>query len=181
LSWNLTSTCWLALACSLTRAASGAETEGFSLESAGGRFGLPARHGSEGFYFAEAFLNCNLPVCWELGKDFNLRTRIDFTAGWLGRNADDAATSSVGPTFVLSCRGMPVSLEAGSSSTLISRHEFGDKDLGALHQFTTHIGLDWDFAPRWRLGYRFQHLSNAGVAKPNPGLSFHAFAFSYVF
>jgi hypothetical protein len=41
--------------------------------------------------------------------------------------------------------------------------------------------LNWDFATHWRLGYRFQHMSNAGLSQPNPGLNMHMFALSYLF
>ncbi len=46
-------------------------------------------------------------------------------------------------------------------------------------QFTSHVGLNWDFAEHWRLGYRFQHISNADLAKPNPGLNMHLVTLSY--
>ena len=29
--------------------------------------------------------------------------------------------------------------------------------------------------------YRYQHMSNAGIATPNPGLNLHMVAFSYLF
>jgi hypothetical protein len=83
--------------------------------------------------------------------------------------------------FALSRAGWPISLEAGSSSTLISRHDFGTVHVGAPYQFTTHVGINWQFHPHLRLTYRFQHMSNAGIARPNPGLSFHTIALAYLF
>jgi hypothetical protein len=53
--------------------------------------------------------------------------------------------------------------------------------LGTDIQFTSHVGLNWDFAAHWRLGYRFQHMSNADLSRDNPGLNMHLFALSYVF
>jgi hypothetical protein len=127
------------------------------------------------------FVNSNLPLSWDLGNNFFLKTRMDLTAGWLGRSAEDAATASLGPALALKYRKLPLWLEGGSSPTLISRHDFGRKDLGGALQFTTHIGLSWDITRHWRLGYRFEHISNAGLETPNPGVSLHAFAFGYVF
>jgi len=134
-----------------------------------------------GFRAGEAFLDCNLPVSWQLGDSFSLKTRMDFTAGWLGREGLDAVTSSAGPAFVLKYKDLPLTLEAGSSSGLISRHEFGSVDLGGPVQFTTHIGMSWDITRHLRAGYRYEHISNAGIYKPNPGLNLQAFAFSYIF
>ena len=147
----------------------------------GGRFGFPAKGTSEGFRLAEGFVDCNLPLSWRLGNNFLVKTRIDFTVGWLGGGGKEAATASAGPTFVLRYKDLPLSLEGGSSSTLLSRHEFGDQDLGGPFQFNTHIGLSWDVTRRWRIGYRYDHISNAGIYRPNPGLNLHTFAVSYVF
>jgi hypothetical protein len=101
--------------------------------------------------------------------------------GWLTRHSDNAVTGGAGPVFVLEREGWPISLEAGSSSTLISRHDFGDVHLGTPFQFTTHIGLSWQFCSYARLTYRFEHMSNAGIAEPNPGANFHAIALAYLF
>jgi len=169
------------LTCCLTALASRSNAQNFSLDSAGGRFGVAVTHASAGFRSGEAFLDCNLPLAWELGHDFRLKTRLDFTAGWLGRSGENAATAGVGPTFVLGFKRLPLSLEAGSGSTLISRHEFGGKDLGGPYQFTTHVGLSWDVTRRWRVGYRFEHISNAGIGNHNPGLNLQALAVSWVF
>jgi hypothetical protein len=159
-----------------------AESNVFSLDSAGARFGFAATHAARGFRAGEGFLNCNLPVSWELGNSsFSVKMRMDFTGGWLGREGLNAATSSVGPAFVLQHDRVPLALELGSSSTLISRHDFGSENLGGPFQFTTHVGLTWDIARHWRLGYRYEHISNAGLYAHNPGVGLHAFSLGYVF
>ncbi|HXU76527.1 MAG TPA: acyloxyacyl hydrolase [Methylomirabilota bacterium] len=161
--------------------ARGADTEHFCLESAGARFGFGAGDASRDFRSGEAFLNCNLPLLWEPATSLFLSIRIDFSAGWLGRGDENASMASVGPTLVLRYKDIPISLEAGSSSTVMSAHDFGDLDLGDTFQFTTHAGLNWEITRHWRLGYRFQHTSNAGLANKNPGLNLHSFGVSYVF
>ncbi len=87
----------------------------------------------------------------------------------------------LGPTLVLGRARWPVSVESGFSPTCLSSHVFESKDLGTDIQFTSHVGLNWDFAAHWRLGYRFQHMSNADLARSNPGLNMHLFALSYLF
>jgi hypothetical protein len=134
-----------------------------------------------GFRSGEAFLDCNLPGSWKFGDGFAVKTRMEFTAGWLGREGLNAFTGSAGPMFVLQWDRVPLTLESGSSSTLISRHDFGSAQLGGPYQFTTHVGLTWDVARHWRLGYRFQHMSNAGIYLHNPGLNIQAFSLGYVF
>jgi hypothetical protein len=155
--------------------------ENFYLESAGARFGFSAESRSENFHQAEGFVNCDLPWYWEFGSNWRLQSRLDSAAGWLGRRGEDAFVGSVGPSLVLSLANVPVSLSGGSSPTFISEHEFGPTDLGSLFQFTSHAGLNWDIGSHLQLGYRFQHMSNAGISKHNPGLNLHMFGISYRF
>jgi lipid A 3-O-deacylase len=57
-----------------------------------------------------------------------------------------------------------------SPQTSIGAYEKGDsKDLGGTFQFMSGIGLSWEFADRSRLGFRYQHISNANLHDKNPG------------
>jgi hypothetical protein len=155
--------------------------EDFRLESVGARGGVSSNSNGHEFNQAELFANWNLPWAWDLGREWHLQSRLDFTAGWLGDRGNNAAIGTAGPSLALSRERLPLSLDGGVSPTLLSRSEFGSKDFGMDYQFTSHVGLNWDFAPHWRLSYRFQHMSNAGLASPNPGLNMHMFGLSYVF
>jgi lipid A 3-O-deacylase len=155
--------------------------EGFRLESAGGQGGFSANESGREFHQAQAFVAWNLPWSWDLGKEWGLQSRLDLAAGWLGDNGHDAAIGSAGPSLVLGRKRLPLSLEGGVHPTLLSDYEFGLKDFGTYVQFTTHVGLNWDFARHWSVGYRFEHMSNAGLAAPNPGLNLHVFGLSYRF
>ena len=55
--------------------------------------------------------------------------------------------------------------------TIISKHEFGDEDLGGPAQFTSHISINYSFAKPLAIGYRFQHMSNFVFYDTNPGLN----------
>jgi Lipid A 3-O-deacylase (PagL) len=82
---------------------------------------------------------------------------------------------------VLTRGKFPLSLEGGVSPTGLSRYDFGAKNFGTYFQFTSHLGLNWDILPRVRLSYRFQHMSNAGLSRHNPGLNLHMLGVSYLF
>ena len=168
------------LVCLLASAA-GALGEDLRLESVGVRAGFSANSSGQSFNQAETFVNVNLPWGWDLGKEWYLQSRLDSSIGWLGDRGNNAAIVTLGPSVALSRERWPVSLEGGVSPTLLSRSEFGSKDFGIDIQFTSHIGLNWDFAAHWRLGYRFQHMSNAGLGAKNPGLNMHFFGLSYLF
>jgi hypothetical protein len=152
----------------------------FRFQSAGARIGFPAENTSQHFRQAEAFLNYNL-WGWNLSTNWHLQSRIDLSAGWVGQHGDNAFIGTLGPSLELSRARFPLSLEAGFSPTYISSYHFGTTDLGANAQFTSHIGLNWDITSHLRLGYRFQHMSNAGIREPNPGFNLHVVSVGYLF
>jgi lipid A 3-O-deacylase len=175
-----------ALMC-LLAAAGASRAQELRFESAGARFGFPANASSRGFLEADAFVNWKLPWAWELGREWRLETRLDLSAGWLGSSKRDGGLGEVGPMLTLGHGRFPLGAEAGVEPTVLTRTKFGtgnearSKDFGLPFQFTSHIGLYYDVAKRVRLGYRFQHMSNAGLGSPNPGLTLHVFYASYLF
>ena len=150
-------------------------------ESVGMRFGFHPYGDVQDFYAADIFANWTLPWGWDLNPVWHLQSRLDASAGWLGENGADAAVFSLGPTFCLSCYNLPLSFEIGASPTALTRTEFPGKDLGFPVQFTSHVALNLNLSSHVRLTYRFQHMSNGGIAKPNPGLNFQMFGVSYLF
>lgn len=70
--------------------------------------------------------------------------------------------------------GLYVDLAMGSfvlsPQTSIAAFEQGrSKDLGGTFQFMSGLGLSWEFADHSRLGFRYQHISNANLHDKNPG------------
>lgn len=51
-------------------------------------------------------------------------------------------------------------------------------DFSTKFQFGDHIGAGWRFE-RYDFALRLQHLSNAGVRNPNPGINFLQFRIQY--
>jgi hypothetical protein len=116
-----------------------------------------------------------------LGPHWDLLTRLDFAGGWLGESGVHAAIGSIGPSILFVREEFPFSFEAGVSPTGITESKFPDKNFGGSFQFTSHLGVNWEMTTHFRLGYRFQHMSNADIYYPNPGLNMHMLALSYLF
>ena len=158
-----------------------AQAEGFRLESAGVPRGLFAQQQRLGL--SPGGTVCQLESAVEMGYGQRMVSAdaggfFDWLAGGSRQrrgHRDGRAERGPGP------RELPVSLEGGVSPTGLSRSEFGSKDFGTEIQFTSHVGLNWDFATHWRLSYRFQHMSNADLGTKNPGLNLNMLALSYVF
>jgi hypothetical protein len=129
----------------------------------------------------EGTVNWYLPWAWDLGARWRLQTRLDVAAGWLGDPGGNAAIGLIGPTLLMGREKSHFSFEAGISPTLISETEFQTKDFGFPFGFTSHVGVNWDVTRRIRIGYLFQHMSNAGLGPTNPGINLHTLAASYLF
>jgi hypothetical protein len=157
-----------------------AQEQEFRFHSVGARIGFPAESTSSDFLQSEAFVNYNL-WRWCLTTNWHLQSRVGISAGWIGKHGDDAFVGTLGPILEISRARFPLSLEGGFSPTYISRDQFGSTDLGSRAQFTSAIGLNWDVTSHWRIGYRFQHMSNAGIKEPNPGFNLHVVAIAYLF
>lgn len=58
-----------------------------------------------------------------------------------------------------------------------------DRKFSTAFQFGDHVGFGLRFGERQKfdLGYRFQHLSNGSIKKPNQGINFNQIRFAYQF
>jgi len=157
-----------------------AAAQEFQFHSAGARIGFAAESTSNHFLQTEGFVDYNL-WRWNLSENWRLQSRVGISAGWLGQRGDNSFIGTLGPSFEISRTAFPISLECGFNPTYISRYHFSSTDLGANVQFTSHIGLYWDVTSRWRIGYRFQHMSNAGIREPNPGFNLHVLSVGCLF
>jgi hypothetical protein len=169
------------LGCAVSFASQAQEqAQEFRFQSVGARIGFGAENTSNHFLQSEAFLNYNL-WRWCLSTNWHLQSRVGTSAGWLGQRGDNVFIGTMGLILELSRARFPLSLEGGFSPTYISRYHFSSTSLGANTQFTSHVGLNWDVTSHWRAGYRFQHMSNAGIKEPNPGFNLHVVFVGYLF
>lgn len=71
--------------------------------------------------------------------------------------------------------------EAGIGAHLLSDTRLGDQKLSTAFQFGSMVGFGLGFGERgqYELSYRFQHISNADIKKPNDGLNLHLLRLGY--
>jgi hypothetical protein len=69
----------------------------------------------------------------------------------------------------------------GVNLTVISEDTLSEDDFGGPIPLTSHIGLNCNFTRRLMMGHRLQHMSNAGLYDPNPGVKIHMPAIEYRF
>jgi lipid A 3-O-deacylase len=86
--------------------------------------------------------------------------------------------------FVKSSGSFRPYIEAGVGVRLLSHvDETPDRSVSSSFQFADMVGLGAQFGVRqnYQAGFRFQHLSNAGIKHPNPGINFSEIYLQYNF
>jgi hypothetical protein len=133
------------------------------------------------FRQADAFVGRYLPWRWNSYFGLSFKPRVEASAGCLSGGDQDGFVGTLGPVIEMQEGKFPVTLEGGISLTGLSRYDFDDRDLGGQFQFTDHLGFDWHVSKGVTVGWRFQHMSNAGIYRHNPGLNLQMLSASYSF
>lgn len=133
------------------------------------------------FQEADVFTGIYLPWLWGYQNGLNLKPRVEGSVGWLNNEGDSAFVGTLGPVLELRKGNFPVTLEGGVSLSALSRSDFPQRNLGGWFEFTDHAGLNWHITKSITLGCRYQHMSNAGFYRHNPGLNLVMLSFGYAF
>jgi lipid A 3-O-deacylase len=103
-------------------------------------------------------------------------------------STDEALGLSITPVFRYQrdarlSSGITPFAEAGLGFHLLSETNIGDNNLSTAFQFGSLFGLGVGFGERgqYELSYRFTHISNGDIKKPNDGLDLHLLKLGYNF
>ena len=145
---------------------------------------------SDGTDMARVALQWDWDKRWFQGAEWHLGGYWDLGLGyWRYRHPQPAQNdeiAEIGLTPVLRFQRNGLAgpyVEAGIGFHLLSRTQIGARHLSTQFQFGDHLGLGYRFGAKsaWDLSYRFQHLSNGGIKKPNDGINFHQLRVQYRF
>lgn len=171
---------FLALSALLTAAQPSHAIDGMSLELGGG----------DGVDMGRLGVQWDWNKRWFQGRNWHLGGYWDVAVGYWNRGDtragehDDLFDLGVTPVFRIQPNGLvgPY-VEAGIGVHLLSHSSIGDRRMSTSFQFGDHVGLGYRFGAKgaFDVGYRFQHLSNASIKRPNPGINFHQIRLQYNF
>jgi lipid A 3-O-deacylase len=133
------------------------------------------------FQQADIFAAKYLSWTWGDEDGWNLKPRWEVSAGWLHNEAQQGFDITTGPVLELRHGDFPVTLEGGISPSALTRSEFPDRNLGGWFEFTDHLGVNWHINDQFTIGWRYQHMSNGGIYKHNPGVNLQMLSASYSF
>ena len=104
---------------------------------------------------------------------------LNSTVGTYNTGEKNGFIVSTGPSFTLGKEGSRYSLGFGTRAAILSDDNLGEKDFGGKFNFISHIGMKIKLDINHMVGYRFEHMSNAGIYDHNPGINWHTFEFGY--
>ena len=116
-----------------------------------------------------------------MGFRLDARHFPETNAGVLRGDGESAFVGSIGPGIYITGFKEKIDISMSINPTIISKHKFGDEDLGGPIEFTSHIGLNLNIDRHFTIGYRLQHMSNAVLYDANPGLNLHMIEMGYRF
>ena len=127
---------------------------------------------------------------WLQGQNWHLGGYWDLGAGYWHRDHvrpgqnEDIAEIGLTPVFRVQQNDLQGFYgELGIGFHVLSKTSLGDKRFSTAFQFGDHLGAGYRFGAKgaFDLGYRYQHLSNASIKRPNNGINFHQIRVQYHF
>lgn len=128
---------------------------------------------------------------WFEGSPWLLTNYVELSAGsWHATDVDgqhDIGDIGLTPVFRLQKANLGNFIPYAEIG--VGFHGLSSTNITKLRQFSTNfqfgdhvgVGLRFGEGSKYDLGYRYQHLSNAGIDTPNPGINFHQLRLQYHF
>jgi len=157
-----------------------AESNSFRQERLGFRFGIDGESEVD-LESYEIYGVVATPWSWELKNDRKLIFEFEWSGGVLDGEDETAGLFKLAPQLRFQTPELPVDFVLSSGPSLITEDEIDDLDLGGAFQITSTVGVDWHVNESWTVGYRFQHISNAGIYSDNDGLNLNTISIDYRF
>jgi hypothetical protein len=145
------------------------------------RGSIGASRFNQNFQLVEAFGTYPLPWKWTLVSDVVLGMFLEASLGVIHGGGDSGAIAMFGSGLDLELLDGKLEFNLGANLTGMTRREYGDVDLGSHFAIASHTGVNFQIHRHLILGYRFQHISNAGLSSRNTGLNLHMVEVSYRF
>lgn len=137
---------------------------------------LEAGRGSDDTTVARAALQWKWQRKWFEGGNWHVAGYWDASVAAWNAESTDIVDYGLTPVFRLQRRDGPGPyFEIAIGLHYLSEKTFSPTRSSGTHfQFGDHLAAGWRFGEqgRWDMSLRLQHLSNAGIDKPNPGIDF---------
>ena len=170
---------WAAIACMSLAASPAMAVDGIALEAGSGDGADMGRIALQWDWNKRLYQGAG----WNVGGYWDLGLGYWHKGGLPGRNSD-LTEIGLTPVMRLQKDGLEGPYgELGLGAHLQSNTTIGDKSMSTMLQFGSHIGVGYRFGVKraYDLSFRYQHLSNASIKKPNDGINFSQIRLQYHF
>lgn len=156
-----------------------ADAEDVNLEELGFRFGTELNTERLSYRTYEVFTNLGLP--WSVQySNWIIRIRANASLGAINQGGDTDFFTTFGPELAISNERFPLLIDGGGGIGFLSDDRIGRQNFGGILQFNAHAGLSCEILWNVALGYRFFHMSDAGIFDGH-GVNRHLFELIYRF
>jgi hypothetical protein len=143
--------------------------------------GIPPTE-KEDFEQYDAFAVIGLPWSWEFPSGWEIRWRLNATAGALRAAGDTGFITELTPGIAFTKPSWRLTFDLGGGLAYLSDYEFGSQDIGGPVQIIGHGGITYHFPWDVSVGWRFHHMSDATIyGTDNRGVDLHMLELSYRF
>lgn len=126
--------------------------------------------------------NFKMPYTLYSAANWAVGTNLTASAGILRGIEKSALVVSASPELMLRTNDGGFTINAGIGLAAFSRHQLGIQDFGGPFQFVLAFGSTLELSRHTRIGYRFQHYSDARLNGSNTtGVDLHMLEFYYQF
>jgi lipid A 3-O-deacylase PagL len=122
-----------------------------------------------------------LPWSWYAESGWGLTTQVMGSLGALTGGGDTAFLVTLVPGLALGPRNSLFSVNIGVGAALLSRNEFGRQDMGGPFHVVFTTGVRIPIYNAIGVGYRFHHMSDAGLYRDAKGVDTHILEMTYTF
>ncbi len=136
----------------------------------------------EDFTQFDIFAQVGLPGGATFDSGWLFGWRLNGSMGFLRGAGDTGFISTVVPGILFRKPEWRLTIDGGVGAAFVSREHYGSQDLGGPIQIVAEVGVTYDVTDRVGLGWRFHHISDAGIwGSKNRGVDVNLFEISYKF
>ena len=135
-------------------------------------------YGSDFTHFEGAF-DYKLPVQIIFNENFGIEVAATISTGIMSSRNRNGLLIGAGPKILVKVIKSYFVISLSSLPTYVTRDLYRDFSIGGKFHFLSQIGFNLFMNRNISLVYNFQHISNAGFERPNPGVNFHMIGVRY--
>lgn len=143
--------------------------------------GIPPAE-KEDFEQYDVFAVIGLPWRWEFPSGWEIRWRLNASAGALKAAGDTGFIGELTPGIAFTKPDWRLTVDFGGGWAYLSDYKFGSQNIGGPFQIVGHGGISYHLPWNLLFGWRFHHISDATIyGTDNRGVDLHMLELSYRF